>query len=280
MGVDMVASIVAPLFVPGDRPDRFAAADASGADAIVLDLEDAIPPSAKDIARSAIRTNFTRRPVLVRINAIGTQWHAADVQTVVQHSLAALVLAKAEPGPGLESLCNDLPIPVIALIETARGLAGARVVAETAGVARLAFGPIDYSYDIGCAHSRAALHSARCELVLASRLGGLPPPIDGVTSHTQNEGIVEDDASHAKELGFGGKLAIHPRQIAGIYSGFIPSKADIKRAKAVLEIVEGVGIVDGTMVDEPVRMQARHVLRRAELIEAKVQRKTSDLSEG
>ena len=253
-------SFVAPLFVPGDRPERFAKAAASGADAVILDLEDAVAVAAKDAARDALTTDFTDLPVIVRINAAGTPWHRADVAAVERLPVAAVMLPKSERVEDIAPLAAGRP--VIALIETVAGLAQARALAGSGHVARLAFGSVDYAADLGCDHVPEALAAARAELVFASRLAGLPAPLDGVTTALDDSGTVEADTRRARALGFGGKLAIHPRQIAAILDGFRPQPGEVDWAQRVLASGDGAVMVDNAMVDEPVRIRARAILRR------------------
>lgn len=252
-------SFVCPLFVPASRPERFEKAAASGADALILDLEDAVAPADKESARKALRADFTGLPVIIRVNAAGTLWHAADVEAAEEIGAAAIMLPKAELA-SVAGLARSTALPVIALIETARGLAHAREIAEVPSVARLAFGSIDYSADLGCAHLRDALLFARSELVLASRLAEIMPPIDGVTTATDDADVITEDARHAADLGFGGKLCIHPRQVEPIRQGFLPDERTIAWARRVLASGDGAVKVDGEMVDEPVRIRARQIL--------------------
>lgn len=257
-----LAPFIAPLFVPANRPERFEKAAASGADAIILDLEDAVAADAKVEARAALRADFTQLPVLVRINAAGTPWHEDDLAAASKLSIAGIILPKAETGKGLDTVAAG-GIPVAALIESARGIADARQVAAVPGVDRLIFGSIDFCADLGCAHTRDALLMARSELVLASRLAGLDAPVDGVTTSIDNADLVTSDARHGLEIGFGGKLAIHPRQIEAILNGFRPEAPEIEWARKVLASGDGAAAVDGAMVDEPVRIRARAILKRA-----------------
>lgn len=252
-----------PLFVPADRPERFEKAAHAGADAVILDLEDAVAAGAKDQARSALRDGFTALPILVRVNAIGTPWHDGDMAALAGRGFAAVMVPKAEAGAAFEALCAAAPIPVIALVESARGLAEARRIAATRHVVRIAFGSMDFCADIGCAHIREALLAARSELVLASRLAGLAAPLDGVTTTIGDAALISGDARHARDLGFGGKLSIHPRQIEPIRAGFAPDAAEIAWARKVLASGEGAAGVDGAMVDEPVRVRAGAILKRA-----------------
>ncbi|WP_235054388.1 HpcH/HpaI aldolase/citrate lyase family protein [Novosphingobium lindaniclasticum] len=246
------------LFVPGDRPEWFATAAASQPDAIILDLEDAVAPSAKEAARSSLRCDFTHLPVLLRINPVGTPWHEQDLEVAARLPLAAIVVPKAEEVEDLARVA--LHHRVVALIETARGMALARDIACSGSVTRLAFGSLDYIADLGCDHSRNSLQTARAELVLASRLGGLAAPLDGVTTNVSDGAVVRDDARYAKGLGFGGKLLIHPRQVDPTREGFRPTAAEADWARQVLDSGDGAAKVDGAMVDEPVRIRARAIL--------------------
>jgi citrate lyase subunit beta/citryl-CoA lyase len=265
MTTDVSRNCIAPLFVPGDRPDRLDKALSSGADAVILDLEDAVAPTHKDQARAHVARLTQGKAVIVRVNALGTPWHALDLATAVEGSVAGIMLPKTEGGAEWSALCQTLSnrLPVIALIETGRGLARARDIAATPGVARLAFGSVDYCADLGCEHTAEALLHARSELVLASRLAGLPAPLDGVTTSITADELWSDDARRAAGLGFGGKLCIHPRQVSGIMAAFTPGEASIAWAERVLARAEGATALDGEMVDEPVRRQAQAILRKA-----------------
>ncbi|MCD2172210.1 HpcH/HpaI aldolase/citrate lyase family protein [Rhizobium sp. C4] len=253
------------LFVPADRPERFAKAAAAGADAVIIDLEDAVAPSSKASARETLSPGQLNVPLILRINGAGTQWHAQDIAVAAQLDLVAIMLPKAEMDGTLEALQQGPArhLPVIALIETARGLDEARAIAASPGIARLAFGSIDFCADLGCAHQRNALLLARSSLVLASRLAGLPAPIDGVTTAIDDDGLVADDARYGRALGFGGKLCIHPRQIGPVKAGYHPDEAEIAWAEKVLNSGDAAVAVDGAMVDEPVRIRARRILALA-----------------
>lgn len=259
----MVKTIRAPLFVPANRPERFAKAAGSGTDAVILDLEDAVAADAKDDARAALDVAFTDLPVIVRINAHGTPWHDADVAAMMALNPAAVILPKAEDAAVVSAVAEALDgVPVIALVESARGLANARAIAA-AGVVRLAFGSVDFCADLACAHLREVLLPARSELVLASRLAGIAAPIDGVTVQLNDLSVSHGDAAHARALGMTGKLCIHPRQIAQVRRAFAPSGQEIDWARRVLASGDGAVSVDGAMVDEPVRIRARAILAEA-----------------
>lgn len=255
----------APLFVPANRPERFEKAAASGADAVILDLEDAVAREDKNTARALLRADFTAKPVLVRVNAAGTPWHAEDLEAVARLPVAGVIVPKAEDPASLAAICARLGPnrPVMALIESGLGLAHAREIAALPGVVRLVFGSIDFCADLGCAHRREILLPARMELVLASRLANTTAPIDGVTARIDDPGETHSDAEHARALGMGGKLCIHPRQIAEVRRAFAPSADEIDWARRVLASGGGAVAVDGAMVDEPVRIRARAILAEA-----------------
>jgi citrate lyase subunit beta / citryl-CoA lyase len=257
----MVEAVRAPLFVPATRPERFARAANSGADAVILDLEDAVAHDQKDKARAALATGFTDLPVIVRINAIDTIWHAEDVAAMRSLAPAAVMLPKSEDAAEIAGLSEMLEgLPLIALIETARGLANVRAIAAVSDVQRLAFGSVDFCADLGCAHQRDILLPARSELVLASRLAGIAAPIDGVTVQLDDPSLVRDDTLHARAIGMTGKLCIHPVQIAEVLGGCTPSETEVEWARRVLASGDGAASVAGQMVDEPVRIRARAIL--------------------
>ncbi len=263
-----IAAIAFPLFVPADRPDRYGKAFGSGADAVTVDLEDAVASDAKDGAREAMRgarnaIAAATCPVIVRVNPEGSAFHAADLGALDGLALAAVMVPKVESAATVRRVAAATGRPVLAMVESARGLAVAREVAGAG--ARLVFGSFDYAADLGCAHSRDALLSARAELVLASRIANAPAPIDGVTTAIENLDEVRDDAAYAASLGFGGKLLIHPAQVGPAGAGFRPTEDEIAWAARVLAAGRegGATALDGTMVDAPVRLRAEQIERRA-----------------
>jgi len=255
------------LFVPADRPERIPKALAAGADAIIIDLEDAVAPHNKPSARSGLADALAGLeaivPIFMRINAIGTAWHAEDMAVVSALETAGVVLPKAESAADICSVRAGLgaQMLVIAIVETAKGLAAADEIAAHAD--RIAFGSVDFAADLGCAHVRDALLLARSRLVLAARLADRPAPIDGVTLSIRDESEIEDDARYSVALGLRGKLLIHPNQIAPARRGIAPTAQEVDWA---LRIVDGVAdgaarAVDGAMVDAPVLARAQQILR-------------------
>lgn len=267
-GAAALDAIMLPLFVPADRADRLTKAISAGPDAVIIDLEDAVSPEAKAGARDglaeAISALTADLPLLLRINAKGTPWHAGDLAAARNLPLAGIMLPKAESGADVLRTGGETGLPVVALVESARGIASVDEVAASAS--RLAFGSIDYAADLAMAHTRTALAAARAGIVLASRLAGLPAPIDGVTVAVHDAGCLAADCAHAREMGFGGKLLIHPTQIAPARAAFLPTVEEIDWARRVLEPEpdRGAFMLDGAMVDAPVLLRARHILARAD----------------
>ena len=253
------------LFVPASRPDRFGRAVAAGADQVVLDLEDAVAPEAKDAARERVAAHLAAGAdparTTVRINGVGTPWHDADVALVAEHA-CAVMLPKAAPGPALAELtARTASGVVVALVETAEGVLGAREVA--AASTRTAFGNVDLAAEVGMDPAdRAALAPLRALAVLGAAAAGAPPPVDGVTVDVDDPASAEADAREALRHGFGGKLCVHPRQVDAVRAGFRPSEAEVAWAEQVLRAGPGASRVGGQMVDAPVLARAEAVLRR------------------
>jgi citrate lyase subunit beta/citryl-CoA lyase len=251
------------LFVPGDRPERVPKALASAADAVVVDLEDAVAPADKERARQSIIDDAR---VLVRINAAGTAWHDDDVAFLQTHRVAGIVLPKAEEAYTVEGVARLTGTAVLPLIESAQGLYAIDMIAKARGAARLAFGHLDFQLDIGmqAGDDERELDNVRLAIVLASRRAGLPAPIDGVTVALDDEARLRIDAERAKRFGFRAKLCIHPKQAAIVNAAFAPTEAQLQWARRVLDAARqangGAFRVDGQMVDAPVIARARALL--------------------
>lgn len=251
------------LFVPGSGPDRFEKALASGADVVVLDLEDAVAPEEKDQAlRDVVRWLGAAGPAVVRVNAIGTPWHAGEVAALAD--LCSIMLPKAEDAQDVASVAQRVGGGVIALVETARGIRDVDTIAST-GVARLALGTVDLAADLAVdPTSWSALAYARGRIVVASAAAGLPAPVDGVSTRLDDIEALRTETHAARDLGFGAKLCIHPRQVAPVNDLFRPSQDEIRWARRVLSAAAtgGVTVVDGAMVDPPVLRRAEAILGR------------------
>ncbi|ASQ93426.1 CoA ester lyase [Streptomyces sp. 11-1-2] len=259
----LVAAARALLFVPGHRPDRFDKAARSGADLVIVDLEDAVAAEGKQRARqdAADWPGLGGRTV-VRVNAPGTPWFEADLRTAADHGCPVMV-PKAEDSAALADIAARTAgrCPLIPLIETALGVERAYDLCSMPGVVRAAFGNVDLAAQLGVAHDDIlALAHARSRLVLASAAAGICPPVDGVTTAVRDTQALTADTAHARRLGFSGKLCIHPTQIGPVADGFTPSESELRWAQAVLGAGEAVTTVDGHMVDKPVLERARNIL--------------------
>lgn len=257
------------LFVPGDRPERFAKAAASGADEIVIDLEDAVADDDKPAARDAAATWLSNSGrAWVRINGLNTPWAEADLAALATSpGLRGVIVPKAENAAHLAMIGERIggERGVIALIETALGVHKAYDLAACPAVGRLAFGSIDFAHDIDAAEDSRSLLLARSTLVLASRVAGIPAPIDGVSVRIQDSEYVAAAAGQARALGFGGKLCIHPAQVSVAAAAFLPSDAEVEwahRTVAAFTGQDGAVRIDGAMVDKPVFERARRILAR------------------
>lgn len=256
------------LFVPGDRGERFGKAAASGADMVILDLEDAVALDAKAEARRAVvRWLAGGGSACVRVNAT-TAARREDLAALAGcGGVSAVMVPKAEDPADLAAVSDRLPgVPVIALVETAVGVDRSRDLAHAVGLGRLAFGSVDFALDIGATEDELPLLLARSSLVLAARLAGLPAPLDGVTTVLDDPEILAHDARRGLALGFGGKLCVHPRQVAVVNDIFTPGADEVAHARQVVASAAGGGAraVDGQMVDRPVVERARRVLARAD----------------
>jgi citrate lyase subunit beta / citryl-CoA lyase len=258
------------LFVPGDRADRFDKAWDSGADQIIIDLEDAVAPTQKDAARKAAAGWMTPgRPAWVRINACDTAWYESDIELAAHPGLRGFMIPKSEHLPReLINVCREHKKSLILLVESALGFKNLAVLAETATVERLAFGSIDFQVDLGIEGDDDALAYFRSQLVLASRLAQIQPPLDGVTTDVNDAEVLNQDTLRAKRFGFGGKLCIHPRQVIPVNSLFSPSDEELGWARMVIAAsAKGEGAVvtvGGKMVDKPVLAKALRIIQAAE----------------
>lgn len=261
------------LFVPGTRPERFTKALNSGADAVIIDLEDAVAAQDKDSARNAIRTawpTFTadeKKRLIIRTNAPGTQFYSADLILAQELSVVCLLIPKAESLDQINGAAQILPnTALIPMIETALGLDHLKEIASSNQVLRLALGNLDLQADLGmvCDAQETELQTARYQMVLASRLARITPPIDGVTPSTDDLARIEGDSQRAKRMGFGGKLCIHPKQIPAVKAAFMPTSEEIEWARKVIAADQasqgGAVKLDGRMIDRPVVLLAQRTL--------------------
>ena len=257
----------APLFAPASKPALFAKAAASDADAVILDLEDAVSPDEKDFARGEVLTHgITAKPIIIRINGVASSWVEADLVALRSARFDALMLPKTESAANIAQIISMLgrAVPVIALIENARGLAALGDILSHQNVIGLALGALDLALDLNCAPDFEPLLMARSEMVLRARLSGRPGPIDGVTPDFQDLTRVADDTKRVRALGFSGKLAIHPKQVGPILNAMSPSDQEIKWAREIVSSLgnHALGVVNGAMIDAPVIARAQRILEQ------------------
>jgi citrate lyase beta subunit len=224
------------IFVPAHDPERLEQAFASGADAVVADLEDGVPENLKQDARDLLSQLLPRlggAARLVRVNEVGSAHLATDLALVETLPLAALVLPKAT-ATAVASL--DVRLPVVAVIETAQGLREAYEVASAPVVAVLELGAADLSADLRLTPrpDAAELLYARSKLVVDSAAAGIRAPIDRVYPHFDDPAGLEADAAYARALGFGGKGCAHPAQLAPVNAVFGAPAHDAAAAKAAI----------------------------------------------
>ena len=264
------------LFVPGTRPDRFLKAFDSGADTVVLDLEDAVAEEEKVNARNAIRAawpSFTqeqKQRLAIRSNSPGSKFYSADLILAQDLSVTCLVIPKSESLDQINGAAAILPnTAIVPMIETAIGLSKINEIANSNQVLRLALGNLDLQADLGmvCDPQETQLQTARFQIVLASRLARIAPPIDGVTPSTDDVTRITDDAQRAKAMGFGGKLCIHPKQVPIVKATFMPTADETAWANRVIEADTaskgGTVKLDGRMIDRPAVLLARRTIALA-----------------
>jgi citrate lyase subunit beta / citryl-CoA lyase len=256
---------VIPLFVPADRPERYAKASAS-ADAAILDLEDAVSPERKAYARDAVATALRASSAYwVRINPLGTADGEADVALLEGNpSPDAVLVAKAASPTGLGRLRARLPrTRIYALIETIAGIVELDALAATPGLSGLTFGAYDLCAELGARVTAEVIAPWRAAIVLAARRFGLDAIDTPYVNLADPHGLAED-ARRSADFGFTGKFAVHPQQVSVIRAAFRPSAGEIARARAIVEgYAGGVAAIDGSMIDAPMLASARQLLERA-----------------
>lgn len=261
------------LFMPGTKPELLRKIPRWRPDAVVLDLEDAVAPSDKADARRALVNHGSLRvegsTVLVRVNAPGSPWFEDDLRAVLDSDAAGVVVPKAESPAWVSSLAQRVaersPASVLVVgIETAAGVDNAKdVLAAGAGAAY--FGAEDFIADMGGRRSKDGLEVlyARSQVALAGRLAGVPM-IDQAVVNLEDDDGFRRDAANGRDIGYVGKICIHPRQVALSHEVFTPSAEEVEHAERVVMAVErGVAVVDGAMVDAVHLRGAERVLERA-----------------
>ena len=287
------------LFTPALRPDRVLKAQGSGADCVVVDLEDAVAAADKDTAREHLLALLTgtheagvlKGPVAVRVNSPQTEAGRADLAALRraarahEHSgsarAAAAAVGASAPGctdapelldavliPKLETLEQvhevrdglGFELGIVGTVESAVGLLALEEIAADPAVVRLAVGALDLAFDLGCSADSRTMAAAMARVVTVSRACGIAGPLDSPTPEFRDLEPVRSAALRAREDGFTGKLCIHPAQVAEAAQAFAPTEDELAWARSVVEAVDGASAVDGAMVDAPVIARARRLL--------------------
>ncbi len=262
------------LFVPGDRPERFAKA-ADRADAVIIDLEDAVAADDRERAREALRaSDLDPTRTIVRVNARGTADHSLDVEAVSATPYRILMLPKAERAADAASLAAETGCSIVALVETAAGVLAAGELAAERSVVALMWGAEDLVASLGGTSSRGpdgryrdVARQARARVLLAAGGHG-KAAIDAVHLDIADLAGLEEEARDAVAQGFAATACIHPGQVETIRAAYRPSPSELAWARGVLAAAveagaAGVFAFEGRMVDEPVLRHARRVLQRA-----------------
>jgi len=278
------------LYVPGDQIRKLQHAVASGADAIIADLEDAVAPSAKADARRTVADWLATQPnggqleLWVRVNS-SAQLLADDVQAVVGPTVTGICLPKTHTPEQVRSVGELLSaaerraslaegsIKVVPLLESAAGILSARAIAEPPRVQQLGLGELDLCAELGIEPSadERELLSIRVQVVLASAAAGLAPPIGPISTDFRDLDALQRSTDVLRRIGFGSRWAIHPAQVPVINQTFTPTPEQLEAARRLVErydraLDQGVGVgvdEDGRMVDEAVVRAARQILARA-----------------
>jgi citrate lyase subunit beta/citryl-CoA lyase len=256
------------LFVPANRQERFAKAAASGADRVIIDLEDAVAPADKSAACASLSAAElpTSVPVYLRVNAASTEWFDENIAMAARLRLTGVLLPKAESASDVERAVSRLPrdFTIVPIVETAAGVWSVLDVARAGRVERVVFGALDFELDTGIREGDDTFAFARTSIAMASRIASLAPPIDSVTIEIDDESRLMRDGQRSRRFGFAGKLCIHPKQAPVLNRMFRPADDEVEWAEAVLaersrRPQDGVFAFRGTMVDRPVIERARRI---------------------
>lgn len=267
-----LASIKTWLFVPATKIGRVIKAFASGADAVIVDLEDAVAQVDKAQARRALQeycTSADYQPVWVRINQAGSIDFAEDIKLCEQlPNLAGIILPKAEQAADIEHIHNLSGLPVIALVESAVGLHQLDAMAYASGLLAFSYGFLDFCNDlhvqVGTAAADIIANQIRYQLLITSKIYQLPAPIDTVYPEFNNSVGLSQRVQLWSQMGMSGMLCIHPKQVATVKAVLQPSNDEIDFARRVVVEYERTGQavfkIDGNMVDTPVIQRCLQLL--------------------
>jgi citrate lyase subunit beta / citryl-CoA lyase len=273
------------LFTPGTAPERAAKLPALGCDIGIIDLEDAVPESAKESAREQVRAAAAeiiaaapQFALFVRVNPVPSPHHGDDLARALVAGLRGVVLPKVDSPRDLDGLGDRLgalglgSIEIVAGIETGRGVLDARAIAEHPRVSAVYFGAEDLVADIGGERTPEGLEVLypRSRIALVASVAGVAS-LDGIVADYSDDDRFRQEAALARALSYSGKICIHPRQVPLANEAFTPSDAQVAHARRVLDAyadasAQGRGAisVDGSMVDEPMARRARSVIEAAD----------------
>lgn len=285
------------LFAPGNHAKLLAKVFGAGADAVVLDLEDAVPPAEKDRAREVVRETLEHRgetlapATYVRINHVSTPWWRDDVFAAVVPGIAGLRIPKVESALEARKVARAVAeaerangvapgsVLLTGTIESAAGVLAAAEIAKADRVEALCFGATDLARDMGAEPGRDEIETlyARSHLVLVSRAAGIRPPIASVQIDLKDEERLLETTRAARRLGFFGRSCIHPKQLPVIHRVFTPSAESVARAREIVRAYErakaaGSGaftMPDGGFVDEAIARQAEDLVALADALAPK-----------
>lgn len=267
------------LFTPGSRPERFEKALASGADGIIVDLEDAVPVMDKGRVRTEIiqyfktnvRIGMAPFVTAIRINSLRSDAGREDLIAIKKGHIIpdVVMLPKVESGDEVKFAVTHLDpaVKLICLIETVQGVRRCASIAEASpSVVALAFGGYDLSAETGGEPTWDALLWPRTQMVHACTASGAVA-LDQPYINLDNAAGLDEECARVRSLGFVGKLAIHPKQVAGIKAGFQPTTDQIARAARIVKAYEAAGTnvanIDGQMIDVPMFRSAQRIMQRA-----------------
>jgi citrate lyase subunit beta/citryl-CoA lyase len=261
------------LYVPGDKPAMLAKAAGRGADALIVDLEDAVAPAAKASARAAVATWLWDEPqpvpVWVRVNAGPERIDDLEALAGIP-ALAGVVLAKTAGPDDLWAASAVLgATPLMPLLETAAGIFDAREIARQPNVAQLQIGEVDLAGELGLepGPDEAELATARSMVVMASAAAGIDPPVGPVSRNFSDAAALAESTRRVRRLGFVGRACIHPAQIAVVHEVFTPTPAEVEAARAAVAALADGGVAvdaDGRLIDPAVLPAAQRTLAFAE----------------
>jgi citrate lyase beta subunit len=267
------------LFVPGAEERKLERAREAGADALILDLEDSVAAERKADARRLVAEmlrakRFGDIEVAVRVNPPGTRYFEADLDAVIGAGGRRIMISKCESAEQVGAIAEKAgSARLLLLVETPLGIVAAPALAgASASVEALCFGPADFSLAMGLVEtdaSRGIVYHARCSLVIAAKARAVAA-IDSVFLSVKDDAAFRKDSELGLELGYDGKLCIHPRQVEIVNAVYTPSAEEVERARRIIDAFErasaearGVLALDGMMIDAPLVAAQRKVLARA-----------------